>query len=357
MGLRFLLFPFQWGYILIVSVRKLFYAIGLKRRHSFDVPVICIGNMNAGGSGKTPHTKYIAGLLNGKGYNTSIILRGYKRSTRGFIHCNLNHSVAEIGDEAYEYLRGLDGKINIFVCERRNKGIREILKQMPLTDVILMDDGFQHLSVRAGMYIMLTDYLQPYWKDHVLPIGKLRECKSAKKRADVVVVSKTPKVFSPIIGRDLIEKINPGHGQMVAFSYLEYGKPVPVYSEKADSIAVPDNTYSVFLLCGIANPYPLEEYLKRSCIELYSHKYPDHYSYKLKDIEKLADDFNSHMMKSKVIFTTEKDVSRLMLPEIKEKLVDLPFFYIPVTIGIHENKEFNLDKLIIDYVGKNRKNS
>ncbi|HBG71135.1 MAG: tetraacyldisaccharide 4'-kinase [Bacteroidetes bacterium GWF2_43_63] len=357
MGFRFLLFPFQWGYILIVSVRKLLYAIGIKKRWGFDVPVICIGNLNAGGSGKTPHTKYVANLLVEKGYNVSIIMRGYKRNTSGFIHCNKNHNVAEIGDEAYEYVRGLDENINVFVCERRRKGIREILKKVPSTDVILMDDGYQHLDVKAGLYILLTDYLNPYWKDHVLPVGKLRECKSAKKRADVIIVSKTPKVFSPIIGRDLIEKIKPGHHQNIAFSYLDYGKPVRVYSDSPVKLEIPDNTYSIFLLCGIANPYPLEEYLKRSCVELYAHKYPDHYSFKLRDIEKLADDFKSHMMKSKVIFTTEKDVARLMLPEIKEKLVDLPFFYIPVTVGIHESKEFNLDKLIIDYVGKNCKNS
>lgn len=357
MGFRFLLFPFQWGYILIVSFRKLFYALGIKKRMSFDIPVICLGNLNAGGSGKTPHTKYIANLLVENGYNVSIILRGYKRNTRGFIHCNKTHNVAEIGDEAFEYVHGLSENIQIFVCERRKKGINDIITKFPKTQVVLMDDGFQHLAVKAGLYILLTDYLNPFWKDHVLPVGRLRECKSAKKRADVIVVSKTPKVFSPIIGRDLIEKIKPGKNQKVSFSYIDYGKPVRVYSHSPVNLVVPCNIYSSFLLCGIANPYPLEEYLKRSCIELYSYKYPDHYSYKIKDIEKLVDDFKSHMMKSKVIFTTEKDVARLMLPEIKEKLVDLSFFYIPVTIGIHENKEFNLDKLIIDYVGKNCKNS
>ncbi len=357
MGLRFLLFPFQWGYILLISLRKLLYAVGIKRRRTFNMPIICIGNLNAGGSGKTPHTKYFAQLLQRNHYKIAIILRGYKRSTRGFIHCNTDHTVAEIGDEAYEYVRNLDEKTNIFVCERRRKGIKEIMNKFPETDVILMDDGFQHLAVKAGMYILLTDYLQPYWKDYVLPIGKLRECKAAKKRAHVIMVTKTPKVFSPLVKRDLIEKIRPRYHQHVAFSYLDYGNPVPVYAEGDQRFTVPENIYSAFLLCGIANPYPLEEFLKRKCIELYSHKYPDHHAYKLKEIEKLAFDFNNHMMKNKVIFTTEKDVSRLMLPEIKEKLVDLPFFYIPVTIGIHESKEFNLDKLIIDYVGKNCKNS
>ncbi len=357
MGLRVLLFPFQWGYLLLVSIRKLTYIVGLKRRYSFNKPIICIGNLNAGGSGKTPHTKYIANLLQSNGYNVAIILRGYKRSTKGFIHCNLSHSVAQIGDEAYEYVRGLNESINIFVCKRRKKGIKKIFKEHPATDVVLMDDGFQHLSVKAGLNILLTDYLQPYWKDHVLPIGKLRECKCAKKRADIIMVSKMPKVYSPIIGRDLIEKINPLPHQKIAFSYLDYEKPLPVYPEKSETIQLPENIYSSFMLCGIANPYPLEEHLRRQSVELYVHKYPDHYSYKLKDIEKLSNDFNAHMLKNKAIFTTEKDVARLMSPEIKEKLIDLPFFYIPVKIGIHKIKEFNFDKFIIEYVRENCKNS
>jgi len=171
------------------------------------------------------------------------------------------------------------------------------------------------------------------------------------------VVTKSPRVFSPIIARDLISRIKPYAHQQVAYSYLSYGKPAPVYDDSRFVNGIPENLYSCFLLCGIANPYPLEEYLKRSCVELNTHKYPDHHTYTDKEVVRLADDFNSHLMKNKVVFTTEKDVARLLKPEIKEKLVALPFYYIPVTVGIHENKEFNLDKLIIDYVGKNRKNS
>lgn len=357
MGLRFLLFPFQWGYLLIVSLRKLLFAIGIRRRHTFDMPVICIGNLNAGGSGKTPHTRYFADLLLKNGYHPAVILRGYKRKTKGFIHCTKEHTVAEIGDEAFEYIRGFGQNVNVFVCERRRKGISEIMKQFPATDVVLMDDGYQHLAVKAGLYVLLTDYLHPFWKDHVLPVGKLRECKSARKRADVIVVTKSPRVFSPIIARDLMSRIKPYAHQHVAYSYLSYGKPAPVYDDNRFPGVIPENLYSCFLLCGIANPYPLEEYLKRSCVELNTHKYPDHHAYTDKEVDRLADDFSSHLMKNKVIFTTEKDVARLLRPEIKEKLVALPFYYIPVTVGIHENKEFNLDKLIIDYVGKNRKNS
>ena len=357
MGFRYYFAPLQWGYILVTCFRKVLYFTGLIKRHSFDIPVICIGNLSVGGTGKTPHTRYISRLLMENNHKVAILLRGYKRKSKGFIHCTPEHNVTEIGDEAYEYIHGLPQNINIFVCEKRKKGIREIQKLFPETSVILMDDGFQHLAVEAGMNILLTDYLNPFYKDHVLPVGTLREPRNAKKRADLIVVTKTPKVFSPIIARDLIEKVKPSANQSVAFSYLEYGQPVKVYADSTAADAIPENLYTVFLIAGIANPYPLEEYIKRSCVDLYTFRFPDHHQFTVSEIQRITGDFDRHLMKSKVIFTTEKDVARLMAPEIKEKLVHLPVFYIPVNIGFHDTKDVNPDKLILDYVGKNCKNS
>lgn len=357
MGFRFLLFPIQWVYLFFLTIKKFFFALGLRKRYSFDLPVICVGNLCVGGSGKTPHTKYFSNLLLKNNFNVAVILRGYKRSTKGIIHCNKSHTHKEIGDEAYEYVHSVNEKIKVFVSKQRVKGIRKIISEFPETDVILMDDGFQHLKVKAGLNLLLTDYLKPFWKDFVVPVGNLREHKSAKRRADVFIVTKTPKVFSPILKRDIEGKIKPTNHQNIAYSYIKYGKPILVYEDSKYKGDYPENVYSIFLLCGIANPYPLEEHLKRDAVEVVKHIYPDHHAYDANDIDKLLIDFSKHLMKKKMIVTTEKDIARLMLPEIKEKLINLPVFYVPISIGFHNDKMFNLENKIIEYVRENRKNS
>jgi tetraacyldisaccharide 4'-kinase len=357
MGIKFLLFPFQWLYLLVTGIRHLMFTTGVRKRASFPLPVICIGNISTGGTGKTPHTKYLAKLLTDNGFRVAIILRGYKRKTKGFIHCNNNHTVSDIGDEAWEYVHRLGSDVNVFVDAKRKKGIKTIIQQFPDTDVVLMDDGYQHFAVKAGFYILLSDYLNPFYNDYVLPIGNLREPRRAKKRADVIVMSKTPKVFSPLIERDLMSQIKPGPGQKVVFSYFDYEKAIPVYSENQNSIELPKNLYSAFLLTGIANPYPLEEHLKRNCIELYTHAFADHHEFTVKEIENITKDFSGYLMKNKAIFTTEKDIARLLNADIKEKLVDLPLFCIPVSIGLHPNKEIDFDNLILDYVKQYSRNS
>lgn len=357
MGAKFFLFPFQWLYLLAIGIRQSMFSIGLRKRATFPFPVICIGNISTGGTGKTPHTKHLAKLLTANGYNVAIILRGYKRKTKGLIHCNLNHTVSDIGDEAWEYVHRLKTNVNVFVCAKRKRGIKFIKQEFPETDVVLMDDGFQHFAVKAGLYLMLSDYLNPFYRDRLLPVGNLREPRNAKKRADIIVMSKTPKVFSPLIERDVLSQVKPGESQKVVFSYLEYADPVPVYEENNNKGGVPKNLYSAFLLTGIANSYPLQEHLKRNCIELNIHSFSDHHEFKPKEIEAITSEFTGHLMKNKAIFTTEKDIARLLNPEIKEKLVDLPVFCVPVKIGLHPNKEIDFDKLILDYVKQNSRNS
>lgn len=355
MGFRFLFYPVQLAYLLIVSIRKCLFMCGIRKRHTFPFPVICIGNIATGGTGKTPHTKYIAELLLNNDTQPAIILRGYKRKTKGFIHCLPEHSVFDIGDEAYEYVHGLNHAIRVFVCANRAKGIKKIMELFPETQVILMDDGYQHWGVKAGKYILLTDYLHPFYNDHVLPVGNLREPRGASKRADVIVVTKSPKVFSPLIERDVVEKLRSKTTQPVFFSYLEYGSPTPVLNNQ--NTELPKSIYTAFLITGIANPYPLEEHLRRNCIELYSHTFPDHHAFTVKEIDQFVEDYNNHMVKNKAIFTTEKDVSRLLIQEIQEKLIDLPVYSIPVKTGIHPNKNADFDKIILDYVRENTKNS
>ena len=353
MGLKFFLFPFQWMFIFISSLRKFFYFKGIIKRKSFDVPVICVGNISTGGTGKTPHTKYITKLLAEHNFKTAIILRGYKRKTKGIIECSKKHTVDDIGDEAMEYLNSIPENVSVFVARKRKKGIKFILEQYPDMQVIVMDDGYQHFRVKAGMYVLLTDYHKLYVRDRVLPLGSLREPASAAKRADIIVVSKSPKVYSPLIEKNIRSQLKPT--QEMFMSYISYDELKSLSDEKNDCLDNKDDFYSIFMISAIANSYPLEEHLKRYCIELRKFDYPDHYAYIEKDVKKLRNEFNTHLVKNKIIVTTQKDVPRLMKPEIKELLVDLPFYYVPISIGFHE-KDISFDQKILDYVRENTRN-
>lgn len=355
MGLKFLLFPFQWIFILLSSLRKAAYFSGLIKRHSFDIPVICVGNISTGGTGKTPHTKYLSNLLSENNFKVAILLRGYKRKEKGIFECTTNHCVTDIGDEALEYMSMNNPNIRVFVAGNRKKGIQYILEHYEDVQVVVMDDGYQHYRVKAGLYILLSDFHKLFINNHVLPVGSLRETKSAVKRADVLVITKSPKVYSPLIFKDLAGKLNTHHD--FHMSYLNYGLMKAIYSENSDLEEKTGDFYTIFLLSGIVNPYPLEEHLRRYCVDLQKFQFPDHYEYTEKDVQKLRCEFEKHLIKNKIIVTTEKDVPRLIKAEIKEILVDLPVYYVPISIGFHINAEKSFDQKILDYVAENSRNN
>lgn len=355
MGLKFLLFPFQWIFILLSSLRKAAYFSGLIKRHSFDIPVICIGNISTGGTGKTPHTKYLASLLSENNYKTAILLRGYKRKKKGIFECTSDHNVSDIGDEALEYINSVDSNTRVFVAGNRKKGIQYILDHYEDVQVVVMDDGYQHFKVKAGLYVLLSDFHKLYIHDHVLPVGSLRETKSAVKRADIMVITKSPKVYSPLIYKDLAANLKTEHD--FHMSFLEYKSMKAIFKENADLGEKSDDFYTIFLLSGIVNPYPLEEHLRRYCMDLQKFQFPDHYEYSEKDVRKIREEFEKHLIKNKIIVTTEKDVQRLNKAEIKEILVDLPIYYVPISVGFHDNAKKSFDQKILDYVAENSRNN
>lgn len=352
---RILLSPLSVFYLLIVVIRNKLFDKGFIRSDSFEVPVICVGNLSTGGTGKTPHTEYIAKLLEENGHPVAILSRGYKRRTRGFIIAEEHHTHQEIGDEPCLYKQRLR-KLNIIVAvdKDRRRGIRELQSRYPDIKTIILDDAFQHRYVRAGLNILLSDYYIPFFKDNILPFGNLREPKSGSKRADIIMITKSPPVISPLIKKDFLSKFSLRPNQHLFFSKIEYAEMVAFNETDQPD---PKIIYAtIFLFTGIANPYPLEEHLKKRCLHLEKVKFPDHYSYTPGDIQKILNIFDAHLSTNKIIVTTEKDKMRLQSAEIKDLLSGYPVFYVPIQVTPHKQDKEKFNKIIINYVNKNQRN-
>jgi tetraacyldisaccharide 4'-kinase len=243
--------------------------------------------------------------------------------------------------------------ITIAVDSNRVRGIKKLLKEKPLLKVILLDDAFQHRYVKPGLSILLTDYFRLYSSDYIMPTGHLREFRSGAKRADIIVVTKTPKVFSPLDKRFILNKLKPRPHQTVYFSYISYGKFKPLFDQPLTASPEPSK---IMLFTGISNPIPFEEYLKRNCNELISMRFRDHHRYSCDDIRNIKEKFEALYSANKIIVTTEKDRMRLYDSSLKEILTGLPVYYVPIEIEFHKtsssNEGMDFDTIITDYLKK-----
>jgi len=352
---RFLLFPLAILYGLITKVRNLLFDIRLLPSHKFDFPVISVGNLIAGGSGKTPMVEYIIRLLSDKS-NIATLSRGYKRKTKGYRLAGENETVDTIGDEPLQYHQKFD-TVKVAVSECRKQGIRKLMTDVPDLDVVILDDAFQHRYVKPELSILVTDYFKLFTRDWLLPLGRLREYSSGRKRADIIVVTKTPRIFSPIVRKQLIEEINPYPGQLVCFSFINYLPFKPLYRNKCDHSAKTENVYSIIMLTGIGNPGPMEEYLRKYCTDLELMEFPDHHSFTQKDLLILKDRYNTLPTKRKIIVTTEKDAKRLQNSEAEEILGGLPIFYTPITFEFHPADKLIFDQAVNDAIKKAKRTS
>lgn len=349
---QFILFPISICYGLMMLFRNILFDWGLLPSEKFNLPVINIGNLSFGGTGKTPQVEYLIRLLSPK-YFVSTLSRGYGRESSGFIVCSKRSKAKYIGDEPLQFAKKFEN-IKVAVDERRKRGIQLLIQKYPNLEVILLDDAFQHRFVKPGLNILLTDYLNLFTEDYVVPSGRLREPRRGARRADVILVTKTPKIFSPITRRRIVESISPRPNQVVLFTYIKYGNPTPVY--ESTPFVYPPIVSKILLFTGIASDYPLREHLQRKCTELEIMKFPDHHQYTQKDIEKILKTFNDIYTKRKVIVTTEKDIMRLKTPELNAILKTIPLFYIPIEIGFQGNDQEKFDNLILAYVEKNKRN-
>ena len=349
---RFLLFPFAVLYGFITKVRNILFDLHILTSIKFDIPVISVGNLIAGGSGKTPMVEYIVRLLNDKS-TIATLSRGYKRKTRGYRLAGENESVDTIGDEPLQYHQKFD-TVKVAVCESRRQGIRRLIAEVPELEVVILDDAFQHRYVKPHLSILETDYFKLFTKDWLLPYGRLREYSSGRKRADIIVVTKTPKIFSPIVRKQLLEEIKPYPGQIVCFSYINYLPFQPVYENKCDYSAKLENIYSIIMLAGIGNPGPMEEYLRKLCSDLEIMEFDDHHTFTEKDLKVLKERYNTLPTKRKIIVTTEKDAKRLQNAEAEAVLGGLPIFYTPITFEFHPADKIIFNEAVESAVKKSR---
>lgn len=347
--LRALLIPFSWIYGFITYVRNLFYDWGVFKITEFPISIIAVGNLSTGGTGKTPTIEYLIELLQNN-YSIATLSRGYKRKTSGYVLADANSTAHEIGDEPMQYKRKYHS-IQVAVDANRKRGIQNLQAEIKGLQLILLDDAFQHRSVKAGLSILLTDYSKLFFEDEILPSGSLREQTSGARRADIIVVTKTPENLSPIEKRIIIKKINPLDYQQVYFSFIQYAGEVAAI----DGINLPKDKAkaSVLLVCGIANPAALLAHLKMEYKEVRTKLFPDHYDFKQTDLIEIQKEFDSIPNSQKYIITTEKDWMRLQKQDLQEQVKNLPLLYLPIRMDFNEKEKEEFNTQVLNYVRTN----
>ncbi len=349
--IRIILYPVALLYGFLMFVRNKFFDWNVLPSESFKVPVISVGNLSVGGTGKTPTAELLIRILKGN-KKIATLSRGYGRQTRGFVLADKESSYLEIGDEPLQYSQKFE-EIQVAVDENRRRGLHTLLEKYPELDVVILDDAFQHRYVKAGLSILLTDFHNLYVNDFPMPTGGLREFRRGSRRADFIIVTKTPCVLSPITRRRINSLIKPRKHQELFFSFIAY-KPIsaiPGIDSKLDKRKF--NT--ILMFCGIANSYPIQEHLKSKCEELIVMEFPDHHRYNKKDLEKVIKTYRDIFSANKAIITTEKDAMRLIKTRLIEMLRDLPVFYLPIEMRLHKDDNEKFEKKIINYVEENRR--
>ncbi|MCB0476866.1 MAG: tetraacyldisaccharide 4'-kinase [Crocinitomicaceae bacterium] len=344
--IRFIFFPFSLIYGLIILIRNFLFKKGFRKGVAFDLPIICIGNLSTGGTGKTPHTELIIEKLSEQ-YQIGVLSRGYKRLTKGYVQASPNSTWEDVGDEPLQYFFKFGKKVSVQVAEERIEGVIRIAGDQPKTELILLDDAYQHRSIKAGFNILLTDYSRPFFSDFILPVGDLREFRSGKNRADYIVMTKCPKNLSEEEKMILTKRIQPNSIQKVFFSSINYKGIFNFDGQKLESL--PEN---ILLVTGIAKPKPILDYLKGKNVKHL--EYPDHYRFKARDIEKITDLFDNFAAGNKIILTTVKDLMRLRIFKKFCEDYQNEIHYLDISIEIDNEKEFLQG--IINYVESNKRN-
>jgi tetraacyldisaccharide 4'-kinase len=328
---RNIAFPFVPIYYMVTSLRNKLYDCGVKRSISYDFPIICVGNLSVGGTGKTPMIEYLVHLLKDD-YRVATLSRGYKRKTKGFQLADAFSTAGTLGDEPFQFYNKFKNKVLVAVDANRTNGIKQLKEFDNSLNVLLLDDAFQHRKVKAGLNILLTTYNSPYFIDYVLPTGNLREPRSGAKRANIIIITKCPNTLSETEKSEFIKKIKPKENQYVFFSEIVYSNDI-LSEETKKSI---DSVNNFTLVTGIANANPLVDFLKKKDLQFEHLNYKDHHEFSQEDILELD--------KQALIITTEKDFMRLkQYKSLKGKL-----FYLPIKVVINDEAAINM--LIKDFV-------
>ena len=349
------LLPFSWIYGSIVRFRNWLFDMGLKKSKSFSIPIISVGNITVGGSGKTPHVEYLIRLLHDKA-KIAVLSRGYKRKSHGYVLAEESTTMPEIGDEPFQMHQKFSD-IYVAVDAKRARGIENLQNDEATkdVDVVLLDDAFQHRYVKPGINILLVDYHRLIIYDKMLPAGRLREPLSGKNRADIVIITKCPKDLKPMEFRVLTKAMDLYPFQKLYFTSIDYDTPKGVFEEKQIELDKLQD-YHVLLLTGIASPKQMEHDLKPMTKDITNLSFGDHHSFKGKDIDRINETFES-MPEPRIIITTEKDAVRLRETEGLYEKVKSNIYELPIKVSFMLDQQDNFNEKIISYVRKNSRNS
>lgn len=354
------LLPLSKIYGMITYIRNKFFDWGLFRQTEFPIPVVVVGNIAVGGTGKTPHVEYILDTLRFN-YKIGVLSRGYKRKTKGFVLACENSTPEEIGDESYQIYSKFGKDVLVAVCENRVNGINEMLRIDKNINLIILDDAFQHRYVKPTVAIVLTEYNRPVFSDKMLPYGRLRESVGALTRADMVVVTKCPDSVKPMEYRIYKNNLKLFPYQKLYYSKYTYGLLKPVFQENSNTPPMLDwltEKDSLLVISGIANPRPLVKYIKQFKCSARILKYPDHHDFTSADLADIKAKLEELKGEKRYILTTEKDAvkfrhSKLIPAELKNMM-----YYIPINVrfvSFNDSKfENELQKLIVENIKTNR---
>lgn len=354
--ISYVLWPLTIWYAVVVRVRNILYALGLKRQETPHITTIGVGNLCTGGSGKTPHVEYLLRLLSNR-YDTAMLSRGYKRKCKGFVLDDGSHDAAVLGDEPAMVARKFPN-VRVAVCEKRVEGVRRLMAQERVEQqgdeevhismapqLIVLDDVFQHRAIKPSINILLTEYGRPYYKDRILPYGNLREFRSAHYRANIVVVTKCPAQLNPIERHNIVSDLRLLSYQKVFFSYLKYGALQTLSGEVKDIDM--RHVSNILAVTGIAHPEPMLAELRRSS-KVHHLAFGDHHDFCARDIARIRDTFAALPGSNNIIVTTEKDAVRL-----QGLTGDLPVYVLPVEVAFHKENDKDFDSLIEASVREN----
>jgi len=353
------LLPFSLLYGLAVVARNLLFDLNILKSVTFKIPLISIGNLSAGGTGKTPHVEYLAALLRND-YKIAVLSRGYRRKTDEFILAKKKSSVMEIGDEPLQ-IRQKFPNVIVAVDKDRVSGIKKLCKTIRKLDLILLDDAFQHRYVKAGFSILLIDYNKPVFNDILLPAGNLREPMRGLRRADIIIITKCPSNITSSARRSFISRLHPITKQTVFFTRYEYGTLNSVFNDNQKDAHILSYKrlkkpgVSVMLVAGIANPTPLKKYIQEYVRVDEEMTFPDHHYFNDKDIHLMRLKFDVINSSEKYIIVTEKDAVRLREVEIHDKDFKKAFYYIPIEVKFLAKGEKPFIKRIYKYMKKANK--
>jgi tetraacyldisaccharide 4'-kinase len=340
---RILLFPFAILYWLGIVIRNWLFDLSISKSSSFGLPLICVGNLSVGGTGKSPMVEYLIRLLKDK-FVVATLSRGYKRKTKGYSLASSSSTALEIGDEPMQFHLKFPG-ISVAVGEERLVAIAQLLHDRPGTQAIILDDAFQHRSVKAGLNILLTECGNLFTRDFYLPAGSLRDLKSQYRRAQVIVVTKCDPALSSGEKEKIVQEINLQQDQSIFFTSVQYGS---IYHILHKSTIELNQETEVVLVSGIANPKPLKDWLQKNCKTYHLLQYSDHHIFSIDDLKEIRKKFESVPSPARIILTTEKDAVRLL--KFSAEIKDWPIYVVPVRHDFLFGEEKRFNEKVINFI-------